>query len=144
MERSATSVDDYLAALDDPRRDQLARLDALIRERMPAAARVLWTGVFWGGTDQEIIGYGDWSYSRSDGTPVEWFRVGAALQKNHVSVYLNATEDGQYLAKKYGAGLGRVKVGSAAVSFPSLDRIDLDELGRLVALAATAGDDGAV
>lgn len=144
MEKSATPVDEYLAALEDPRRADLERLDRLIVERMPAAERALWTGVFWGGSDQEIIGYGDWSYTKGDGSTVNWFRVGLALQKKHISVYLNASEEGEYLAKRYGGRLGAVKVASAAVSFTGLDGVDLDELGRLVTLAATAGPDGRV
>lgn len=144
MEKSATSVDEFIAAVPEDRRDDLAALDRLIVERMPAAERGLWEGVFWGGSEQRIIGYGDWSYTRSDGTHVEWFRVGLGLQKNHLSVYLNASEDGQYLAKKYGDRLGKVKIGSAVVSFRQVEGVDLDELGRLVALAAAAGPDGTV
>lgn len=144
MEKSATPVDDFIAGLDDDRRDDIVTLDALIRERMPDAERVLWEGLFWGGSEQQIIGYDDWSYARRDGSTVDWFRVGLATQKNHISVYLNVTEDGEYLAKRYADRLGKVKIGSAAVSFTRVANVDLDELARLLSLAATAGTDGAV
>lgn len=144
MEKSAVPVDGFLSSLTDERRADLEQLDRLIVERMPDAERVLWEGVFWGGSEQQIIGYGDWSYVKNDGSTVNWFRVGLALQKKHISVYLNASEEGEHLAKRYGDRLGAVKVSSAAVSFTKLDRVDLDELGRLVALAATAGPDGKV
>ncbi|WP_137843032.1 hypothetical protein [Microbacterium sp. 2FI] len=144
MEKSAASVDEFLASLPDDRQGDMVLLDRLIVERMPDAERVLWEGVFWGGSEQRIIGYGDWSYTRSDRTRVDWFRVGLGMQKNHISVYLNATEDGQYLAKKYGGRLGAVKIGSAAVSFRRVEGVDLGELGRLVSLAAGAGPDGKV
>lgn len=144
MEKSSVPVDEFLSSLPDDRRADLEQLDRLIVERMPGAVRVLWEGVFWGGSEQQIIGYGDWSYARKDGSRVDWFRVGLALQKKHISVYLNASEEGEYLAKRYGDRLGAVKVASAAVSFTKLDRVDLDELGRLVALAASAGPDGKV
>lgn len=144
MEKSALSVDDFLSGIQDSRAEELRVLDALIAERMPTAERVLWEGVFWGGSEQQIIGYGDWSYTRSDGRHIEWFRVGAALQKNHITVYLNATEDGEHLGRRYADRLGKVKAGAGAVSFTRLADIDLDELGRLVSLAATAGVDGKV
>lgn len=144
MEKSSVPVDEFLSSLPDDRRADLEQLDRLIVERMPGAVRVLWEGVFWGGSEQQIIGYGDWSYARKDGSRVDWFRVGLALQKKHISVYLNASEEGEYLAKRYGDRLGAVKIASAAVSFTKLDRVDLDELGRLVALAASAGPDGKV
>lgn len=144
MERSPQPVDAFLASVDEGRRADFTRVDALIVARMPGAVRVLWEGVFWGGSEQHIIGYGEWSYARSDKQQVEWFRVGLGLQKNYISIYLNATEDGEYLAKKYGDRLGKVKIGSAVVSFRSPDDVDLEELGRLVALAASAGPDGKV
>jgi hypothetical protein len=56
---------------------------------------------------------------------VEWFVVGLAAQKAYLSLYVNAAEDGQYLAKRYADRLGRVKVGSANVSFRRLADLDL-------------------
>ncbi len=97
----------------------------------------------WGGTDQEIIGYGTQSYVRSDKQTVTWFLVGLALQKNHVSVYINAVEDRQYLPERYGKALGAVKIGKSSIGFSSLDDIDLDQLESLVARArrVAAGDE---
>ena len=86
----------------------------------------------WGGTDQEIIGYGIQRYQRSDKKEVEWFLVGLARQKNYLSVYINVVEDRQYLSEKYGKELGKVKVGKASLSFNSLADIDLDEFENLI------------
>ena len=61
--------------------------------------------------------------------------VGLALQKNYISVYLNAVEDRQYLSEKYGSDLGKVKVGKASLSFASVDDIDLDRFTDLVGKA---------
>jgi hypothetical protein len=63
--------------------------------------------------------------SRPRGASVEWFLVGLAAQQRRLSVYVNAAEDGEYLVKRRAADLGKVKVGSAAVTFGSL--ADLDE-----------------
>lgn len=34
-------------------------VDRVLVRAMPGASRRLWVGTFWGGTQQEIIGYGD-------------------------------------------------------------------------------------
>ena len=109
-------------------------LDAVIVGAMPRRSRVLWEGVFWGGTEQTIIGYRDIVQPRPKGE-VEWFLVGLAQQKNHVSLYVNAVEDGAYLGAKYADRLGRtksgVKFGSASIAVKRLDDIDLDVLAEL-------------
>lgn len=135
MERSTTDVSDYLASLPDETRTSMQQLDAVISAGMAGLDRVLFTGTFWGGSDQEIIGYGTYSSPRSDGTEVEWFVIGLARQKAYYSLYVSAVEDGTYLSKSMGPELGKVKVGSSSISFRSLDDIDLDVLERLVGRA---------
>lgn len=132
MERSQQTPDDYLATLDGQVGADMAALDKLIIEAMPSASRTLWTGVFWGGTDQAIIGYGDLLQPRPKGPDVEWFVVGLARQKRHYSLYVNAVEDGAYLLHKYQDRLGKVKVGSANLSFTSLAAIDQHELSEML------------
>lgn len=144
MEKTALSVDEFLAELPDDRRDDMIRLDALIAENMPGAERVLWTGIFWGGTEQSIIGYGAWTYVGRNGKGGEWFRVGLAAQTKYYSVYVNASADGQPLTKQYGPKIGASKVSAGAMNFTRFDKIDLEGLAEVIALAARAGDDGKV
>lgn len=135
MHKTKTDPDGHLASLPERFRADAERLDAEISRIMAGRPRVLWEGVFWGGTDQRIIGYGDLVQDRGRGGTVEWFVVGLAVQQNYLSVYINAVEDDQYVAQKYAHTLGRAKVGSSSVSFKSLADIDLDALLRLVRIA---------
>ncbi|GAA1796403.1 DUF1801 domain-containing protein [Agromyces lapidis] len=125
MERSDLDVDDFLASVEGPRGDDLRALDRIISNELAGLERVLWTGPMWGGTDQRIVGYGGISQPRPRGASVEWFLVGLAAQQRHLSLYVNAADGGEYLVRRHAAELGRVKVGSAAVTFGSL--ADLDE-----------------
>jgi hypothetical protein len=127
-------VDAFIA--DNDPDGSLARLDAVIAAALPRASRVLWQGVLWGGTDQSIIGYGTFDQPRPRGKSVEWFLVGLARQKNYLSLYVNAAQDGAYLSKVYGPRLGKTKVGSASISFSSADAIDLEVLAEMVRHAA--------
>jgi len=136
MERTDRSVDDFLADLRGPASDDIRVLDSEIRQRMPGHERHLYEGKFWGGTDQQIIGYGVMDYQNRSGEDVEWFIVGLAEQKNHISMYVNAVRDGAYLLREYQKRLGKAKVGTASIGFESLADVDVDALMELVEEAA--------
>ncbi|HEX5827809.1 MAG TPA: hypothetical protein VFY23_09835 [Candidatus Limnocylindrales bacterium] len=142
MERSTTSPDALIASLPDGVREDMARLDAVIAQGMAGRERVLWEGVFWGGTEQRIIGYGRYAGASRSGTEVDWFLLGLARQKDHFSVYCNAVQDGAYLVKALGPDLGKVKVGSANITFRRAADIDLGKLRALVDAAAATSPEG--
>lgn len=121
MQRTKTNVDQYLRRLGDP---VMTGMDAIITGVLAGRSRTLWAGVFWGGTEQEIIGYADIVQPRPRGPAVEWFAVGLARQKNHYSLYVNTVEDGRYLSRAYAERLGRVKAGAAAITFEDVEAFD--------------------
>ena len=126
MQRStATTPDEHIAALPDGVREDIATLDAELSRIFANRERVLWEGVFWGGSEQAIIGYGSYRYKGRSGAEGEWFIVGLAVQKSHLSLYVSGAEDGQSLARRYADRLGKVKVGSANVTFKRLADLDL-------------------
>jgi hypothetical protein len=137
VEISLQSVDDHLASLPDDVRDDIVLLDSQIVKSMPLASRVLFEGKLWGGSDQKIIGYGEFRYTNSSGKAVVWFMVGLAAQKNYISMYVNAVDNDGYLLTKYKDSLGKVKTGSASISFKTVDDVDLGLLMELVDAAAT-------
>ena len=128
MERTSRDVDGYLASLPDEVRNDMLELDREISDVMQGHEREIYEGIFWGGSEQTIIGYGRWSYQRSDKQPVEWFMIGLALQKRYISIYVNAVKDGKYLSEVDGASIGKVKVGKSNVSLASVDDVDLEAL----------------
>lgn len=132
MERSATGPDEFLASLDDDVRSSMEQLDELVVASMPGRARVLWEGVFWGGSEQSIIGYGEVVQRRSNGDAVEWFAVGLARQSSYYSLYVNAVEDGEYLGRRFADRLGEVKLGAASIGIKQLDDVDLEVLAELL------------
>ena len=132
MEQVESSPDDYIASQPSDIRAVLEELHTLIRTTLPDRDCCMWEGVFWGGSEQQIIGYGNYSYQRSDKTQVEWFIVGLTRQKNYFSVYVNAVEDRQYLAELYGPRLGKVKTGKSSISFRNRGDVDLDVLREMI------------
>lgn len=133
MRKVATDPDEFLrTSFDGDVRSGMVQLDALIREALPGRERTLWAGTFWGGTDQQIIGYGDIVQPRPKGETAEWFLVGLARQARHYSIYVNAVDDGTYLLDQYRDRLGSVKTGAASIAITSLDTVDLDSLREML------------
>ena len=125
MHRSSTTPDEFIATLPDGVRDDIRTLDADLSRFFPGEERVLWEGPMWGGVERRIIGYGAYRYEGRSGASGDWFVIGLAAQKAHLSLYVSGAEDGQYLAKRYADRLGKVKVGSANVTFKRLADLDL-------------------
>jgi hypothetical protein len=135
MRLSETDPDAYIASLPDGVREDVAELDAEISAIMAGQARVLWEGVFWGGSEQHIIGYGAQTYVDRSGKEIDWFVIGLARQKSYLSLYVSVAEDGTYLVKRYSDRLGKVKVGSAVVSFKQLADVDRSVLAEMLSRA---------
>jgi hypothetical protein len=132
MHKVTTDPQEYIRTLPGDVQGDIAALDKQIAKVMAGESRVLWQGAFWGGTEQSIIGYGDYTYKRPRGQDVDWFVVGLGAQKNYISVYISAVEDKQYLAEKYAGKLGKVKAGKSTISFKRLADVNLDNLLALV------------
>lgn len=131
MEKVETKPEEFIASIPGDMRAAIEKLDREISRIMKGEERVLWTGKFWGGSEQNIIGYGDLSYERK-GKVVKWFKIGLAVQKNYISLYVNAVEDNKYLGQKYGGELGKVKVGASSISFKKIEDVDMTSLTAML------------
>lgn len=110
------SVDDFIAAVENPRRRADARtMNALLTEVSGEAP------VMWG---PAIIGYG--SYLSSTG---DWPRIGFSPRKANLSLYV--LMPGSEEAKPLLARLGKHKTSVACLYVNKLDDIDLDVLREL-------------
>ncbi len=120
---------------------ELRRVDELVTAAAPGIDRQLVRA-----GSSSMLGYGLMPYRpRSATETTRWPLISLAAQKRHISLYVSAVVDGEYLAEQRAARLGRVSCGRSCVRFTSLDRVDIGELSALVrdAVAATAaGDNG--
>lgn len=137
MQKVKISPDKFLETLPTIHKADMQTLDQIISNIMENEPRVLWQGKFWGGTEQSIIGYGDLIYKNSTKKDVYWFKIGLALQKHYISVYISAVKNGKYLAEQHGESIAKdgaplPKVGKSSIGFQSLDHIDLKKLIDLI------------
>ncbi len=125
MQRTTTPPEEFLESLPEVRREEMRALDAAIDPVFEGQERVLWEGVFYGGTTQRILGYGLYQYRGRSGAEGEWFVVGIAVQKDHLTLYVTGTEDGESIIKRRGPRLGKAKLGSGSATFRHLADVDL-------------------
>ena len=67
---------------------------------------------------------------RSAKVATTWPVVALAAQKRHLSLYVCAVVDGEYIAEARADRLGKVSCGKSCIRFASLDRVDAEELSR--------------
>lgn len=121
-----------------PRADELRRVDALVTAAAPCVDRQL---VPMG--SGAMLGYRLMPYRpRSARDTTSWPLIGLAAQKRHLSLYVSAVVDGNYLAEARAERLGKVSCGRSCIRFTSLDKVDAGELAALVRDAVTATDAG--
>jgi Domain of unknown function (DU1801) len=128
-------IEQWFAAAG-PREDELRRADALVMAAAPGIDRQL-VPVGSG----RMLGYGLMPYRpKSAKETTTWPLIALAAQKRHLSLYVCAVVDGEYLPETRAERLGRVSCGKSCIRFTSLEAIDQAELGALLrdAVAATA------
>ena len=133
-------LDAWFAAAG-PREEELRRVDALVMLAAPGIDRQL-----VGAGSGQMLGYGLMPYrprSAREATTVPL--ISLAAQKRHLSMYVFAVVDGEYLAESRAERLGKVSCGKSCIRFTSLDKVDAGELSTLIrdAVAATAAGDNA-
>ncbi len=119
-----------------PREEELRRVDELVRAAAPGIDRQL---VPMGST--AMLGYRLMPYRpKSAKETTMWPLIALAAQKRHLSLYVCAVVDGEYLAETRAGRLGKVSCGKSCIRFTSLDAVDEAELSTLVrdAVAATS------
>jgi hypothetical protein len=116
-----------------PREEELRRVDDLVMAAAPGIDRQL---VPVG--SQSMLGYGLMPYKpKSAKVATTWPLIALAAQKRHLSLYVCAVVDGEYIAEARAEQLGRVSCGKSCIRFTSLDTVDVDALGALVRDAVT-------
>ncbi len=123
----ATSVKEYLAALSEERRLPITTLHTLIQKVSPKLKPHF---------AYNMLGYGSFKYKNYKGDIIDWPTVALASQKQYMSLYVCAVENGEYLAEKHKKELGKVSVGKSCIRFKKLEDLNLATLKKVLARAA--------
>jgi hypothetical protein len=123
-------ISDYIAAQPERKRQDMQALHDIVLRLMPGCR--LW---FLDGKDEHgktvsnpNIGYGLQTMKYADGRTREFYQIGISANTTGISVYIMGLEDKTYLAKTYGAELGKASVTGYCIKFSALRNINVDVL----------------
>jgi len=122
----AKTVEEYLAAVPEERKEVIHFLHDFIIKTAPKLKPHF---------ASNMIGYGSFPYKNYKKEPIEWPVIALANQKNYVSLYMCAIEDGEYIAEKFKKELGKVNVGKSCIRFKKIEDVDLPTLKKVIELA---------
>jgi hypothetical protein len=123
-------VEAYLASQPQPKQADLRELHGRILAEFPGCR--LW---FNDGTNESgkvvanpNVGYGRYTMSYADGSSREFYRIGLSANTTGISVYVLGLDDKAFLARTYGASIGKASVTGYCIKFRDLSAIDVDVL----------------
>jgi hypothetical protein len=118
---------EYIAAVDEKRRPDIAALDLLIREHAPELEPVIMDG---------MLGYGPFHYRYASGREGDACKLSIASNASYISMYCFAADAKGYVAERYVDRLPTARVGKTCVRFRKL--ADLDEKALVALIEETA------
>jgi len=131
----AKTPEEYLLAIDEPRRSEMRELYEFILKTAPDLKPHIMSG---------MIGYGTYHYKYASGKEGDWSLIALASQKNYISVYICSTENGNYIAEGYKEMLPKASIGKSCIRFKRLSDIDLEILAEIIKKAEKVGGAGQV
>jgi uncharacterized protein YdhG (YjbR/CyaY superfamily) len=116
---------EYIESLDEPRRGEIAELDALIRATAPELEPHFERG---------MLGYGTYHYKYDSGHEGDAAVIGLSSRARYISLYANVG-----VADRYRAQLPTADIGKSCIRLKRLEGVDHDVLAKVVAETAAAG-----
>ncbi len=128
--KGVTTPAQYIAALAEPRRSDVAALDKLVRRAAPRLEPVILSG---------MLGYGPFHYRYPSGREGDAVRISIASNASYISLYALAADARGYVAERYRDQLPKAKIGKSCVRFKRLEDLDAGALSELIAETARMG-----
>ncbi|WP_426565098.1 DUF1801 domain-containing protein [Angustibacter sp. McL0619] len=123
-------VEAYLASQSEPKQTDLRALHAHMLAAFPDSR--LW---FSDGTNEDgkvvanpNIGYGAYTITYADGSSREFYRIGLSATTSGISVYVLGLDDKTFLARTYGASIGKATLTGYCIKFRRLSAVNVDAL----------------
>jgi uncharacterized protein YdhG (YjbR/CyaY superfamily) len=122
--------DDYIDALEEPRRGEIRALHELIRATVPDLEPHVASG---------MLGYGPFHYRYASGREGDASLIALASRKQYISLYVLCTTEQGYLAEQYAERLPKASIGKSCVRFKRTEDVDRGALAELIAEARRIG-----
>lgn len=125
----ATTPKEYFDLLDEPRRAEMKKLDALIRKTVPGMKPFMISG---------MVAYGKVHYvSPRSGKGVDWGVILISSRAQYISLYICATDGEKYLAEDFKKQLPKASIGKSCIRFKKLEDVDTAVIATILKKAET-------
>ncbi len=124
---NATSISEYLAMIEEPRRSEIIKLHELIQSAVPELKAHF---------ASNMLGYGTFHYKGRSGREGDWPIIALASQKNYISLYVCSVKEGKYLAEYYKDQLPKASIGKSCIRFKKTTDVDLAVIEKILKEAA--------
>lgn len=121
---------EYIAQLQEPRKGDIAALDALIRKHAPALEPHIYSG---------MLGYGPFDYRYGTGRAGTAARIALASNAAYISLYALAADERGYVAERFKARLPKASIGKSCVRFKRVSDLDPAAVAELIEVTARTG-----
>jgi uncharacterized protein YdhG (YjbR/CyaY superfamily) len=119
----AKTHEQYIAEVEDKRRDDIQRLHDLVRDAAPELEPTMEFG---------MMGYGKFHYKYASGREGDWMKLGIANNKQYISLYCCSADERGYVAERYRERLPKANIGKSCVRFKRLSDLDEETLRELI------------
>ncbi|MEK6909245.1 MAG: DUF1801 domain-containing protein [Nanoarchaeota archaeon] len=123
----AKTVEEYINSITGERKEQIVFLHNLIKKTVPSLKPHF---------AYNMLGYGSFKYKSNKKEMLNWPVIALANQKNYISLYICATNNGKYIAEENKSKLGKVSVGRSCIRFKKLEDLNLETLKKVIKLAS--------
>lgn len=117
-QKDASTPEEYLALVEESRRDDLSRLHEMIRNLAPTLEPRIQIG---------ILAYGWRKLKYANGKEQDWMKIGLAANKSAISLYLPGE-----IVERHKERLGKASCGQSCVRFKRLKDLDADLLETMI------------
>lgn len=122
----ATTVKEYFDMLPEDRREPMEFLHKFIQQTVPSLKSIF---------AYNMPGYGMFKCRNYKKELIDWPTVSLANQKNYISIYVCAIDNGKYIAERYKDQLGKVSVGKSCIRFKKVEDLNLETLKKVLQFA---------
>lgn len=126
----ATTPEEFISSIEEPRRSEIERLDKLIRDTLPDLKRVV---------SGPMLGYGPFRYKYASGREGDTCHIGLSSRKQYISLYCCGADEKGYVAERYKDRLPKADIGKSCVRFKRVDDLDQEALKELLKETVAAG-----
>ena len=122
----ATTVKEYFDMLPQERKEPMEFLHTFIQKVAPSLKPHF---------AYNMLGYGSFKCKNYKKEIIDWPTVSLASQKNYMSLYICAVQNGEYIAQKHKGILGNVSVGKSCIRFKKIADLNLKALEEVIKIA---------